>query len=58
MTTYPLLSVQAMQEGLGRFEPAALEPLLPAQISAMIETGGIASVGVSQEQDVIEDSAA
>jgi hypothetical protein len=47
-----------MQEGSGRCEPAALEPLLSAQISTMIETGGMASVGVSQEPDVIEGSAA
>jgi hypothetical protein len=58
MTTYPTPSVQAVQEGLGRYEPAALERLLSAQMTAMAETGGIASVGVSQEQDVIEDPAA
>jgi hypothetical protein len=60
MTTHPIPSVQAVQEGLGRCEAAVLEPLLSAQMqmTAMTGTGGIASVGVSQELGVGEDSAA
>jgi hypothetical protein len=51
-----ILSVQAGQEEEGRCEAAGLEPPLTAQMSPVIETEGTASVGVLQEQDVVEDS--
>jgi len=53
-----VLSAQATQEGLRRCEPVGPEPPLTTQMSAVIETAGIASVEVSQEQDVTEGSAA
>jgi hypothetical protein len=46
---------QARQEELGRYEPVLSEPQPTAQMLAVTETGEIASVGVSQEQDVIEN---
>jgi hypothetical protein len=55
MILMPILSsVQAGQEE-GRCEPAGLEPPLTAQMSPVFETEGTASVGVLQEQDVVED---
>jgi hypothetical protein len=51
-----ILSARAGQEEEGRCEPAGLEPPLTAQMSLVIETEGTASVGVLQEQDVVEDS--
>jgi hypothetical protein len=49
-------SAQAGQEEKGRCEPAGLEPPLTAQMSPVFETEGTVSVGVLQEQDVVEDS--
>jgi hypothetical protein len=51
-----VLSVQAGQEEEGRCEPVGLEPPLTAQMSPVFETEETASVGVLQEQDVVEDS--
>jgi hypothetical protein len=51
-----VLSVQAGQEEEGRCEPVWLEPPLTAQMSPVFETEETAFVGVSQEQDVVEDS--
>ena len=51
-----ILSVQAGQEEEGHCEPVGLEPPLTAQMSSVFETEGTASVGVLQEQDVVEDS--
>jgi hypothetical protein len=55
MLTPLVLSAQARQEELGRCEPVVSEPQPTAQMSAVTEMGEIASEGVSQEQDVIED---
>jgi hypothetical protein len=51
-----VLSVQAGQEEEGRCESVGLEPPLTAQMSPVFETEETAFVGVSQEQDVVEDS--
>lgn len=50
-----VLSVEAGQEEEGRCEAAGLEPPLTARMSPVFEEG-TASVGVLQEQDVVEDS--
>jgi hypothetical protein len=51
-----LISVQAGQGEKGRCEPAGLEPPLTVQMSLAFEKEVTASVGVLQEQYVVEDS--
>ena len=52
-STIPDLSVQEVE---GRCEPVKLEP--PPTAKMVVEAAKIAFVGVLQEQDVVEDSAA
>jgi hypothetical protein len=56
-STILVLSVQEWQVVDGRCEPVKLEPPPTALMSPVVGAAKIVSVGVLQEQDVVEDSA-